>query len=186
MITGVFVLVTGVVFPSNSAHGSRLSGSDHASTVPQHCDLCWSPSSGDSTRLPSTLQPYRPHHPRSSRPHRRPTGRYRIGPRPLYPSALGRMARMRPPFNQPIHVIDGDTFKLGPERIRIRGIDTPELSEYGGDTAKQRLDQLLHDGPTRIVPFGQDVYGRTVADVFVNGRNVADVLRSEGYAKPAS
>lgn len=90
---------------------------------------------------------------------------------------------MRPPFNQPIRVIDGDTFKMGPERIRLRGIDTPELSEYGGDSAKQRLDTLLHDGPIRIVPFGQDVYGRTVADVFVNGRNVADVLRQEGYAK---
>ena len=73
---------------------------------------------------------------------------------------------------------------MGPERIRLRGIDTPELSEPGGQAARQRLEQLLQEGPVRIVPHGQDVYGRTVADVFVNGRNVADVMKREGFAKP--
>jgi endonuclease YncB( thermonuclease family) len=34
-----------------------------------------------------------------------------------------------------------------------------------------------------VIPQGQDVYGRTIADVFVDGRNVAEVLRQEGYAK---
>ncbi len=75
---------------------------------------------------------------------------------------------------------------MGPERIRLLGIDTPELSEPGGQAARQRLEQLLKEGPIRIVPHGQDVYGRTVADVFVNGKNVAEVLRSEGFAKPPS
>ncbi len=75
---------------------------------------------------------------------------------------------------------------MGSERIRLRGIDTPELSEPGGQEAKQRLEQLLHDGPIRVVPYGQDVYGRTVADVFVNGRNVSEVLKQEGFAKPQS
>ena len=72
---------------------------------------------------------------------------------------------------------------MGPDRIRLRGIDTPELNEPGGQAARQRLEQLLQQGPIRIVPYGQDVYGRTVADVFVNGRNVAEVLRQEGYGK---
>lgn len=73
---------------------------------------------------------------------------------------------------------------MGSERIRLRGIDAPELNEPGGQAARQRLDQLLHEGPIRVVPHGQDVYGRTVADVFVDGRNVASVLTEEGYAKP--
>ncbi|HSN05221.1 MAG TPA: thermonuclease family protein, partial [Nitrospira sp.] len=85
-----------------------------------------------------------------------------------------------------IHTIDGDTLRVGSERIRLRGLDTPELSEPGGLEAKQRLEQLLHDGPISIVPHGQDIYGRTVADVFVNGRNVAEVLKQEGYAKSHS
>jgi endonuclease YncB( thermonuclease family) len=94
----------------------------------------------------------------------------------------GRKARLL--RSQQIVAIDGDTLRVGSDRIRLRGIDTPELSEPGGRAARQRLEQLLQEGPIRIVPHGQDVYGRTVADVFVNGRNVAEVLNQEGYAKP--
>jgi len=172
--------------PAMVAHAAKLSASNSGATIPQNCDLCWSPSTGESNRLPSTLQPYRPHHPRSSRPHRRPSGRYKITPyqKQIQPSALRRLLRPRLPYNQPVSAVDGDTLRMGGERIRLRGIDTPELNEPGGQEAKQRLEQLLHDGPIRIVPYGQDVYGRTVADVFVNGRNVAEVLRQEGFAKP--
>jgi endonuclease YncB( thermonuclease family) len=93
------------------------------------------------------------------------------------------MAGRRIPTSQPIYTIDGDTIRVGSDRIRLRGIDTPELSEPGGQAARQRLEQLLQEGPIRIVPHGQDVYGRTVADVFVDGRNVAEVLVREGYSK---
>ncbi len=85
-----------------------------------------------------------------------------------------------------IRLIDGDTFAYGAQRIRIRGIDTPEKSESGGFEATQRLDLLLHEGPVTIVPEALDKYGRTVADVYVDGRNVAEVLKAEGYAKPGS
>lgn len=85
-----------------------------------------------------------------------------------------------------IRLIDGDTFAYGAERIRIRGIDTPEKSDSGGFEATQRLDLLLKDGPIVVVPEAVDKYGRVVADVYVNGRNVAEVLKSEGYAKPGS
>ena len=88
------------------------------------------------------------------------------------------------PTSQPIYTIDGDTLRMGQERIRLRGIDTPELTEPRGQEARQRLEQLLKEGPIRIVPHGQDIYGRTVADVFVNGRNVAETLKAEGFAKP--
>ncbi len=88
------------------------------------------------------------------------------------------------PTSQPIYTIDGDTLRMGQERIRLRGIDTPELTEPRGQEARQRLEQLLKEGPIRIVPHGQDIYGRTVADVFVNGRNIAEVLKQEGYEKP--
>jgi endonuclease YncB( thermonuclease family) len=85
-----------------------------------------------------------------------------------------------------IHVVDGDTFHYGAERIRLKGIDTPELSEPGGPAAKLRLEELLRSGPVRIVPHGRDVYDRLVADVFVDGQNVAQMLSREGYAKPGS
>ena len=82
--------------------------------------------------------------------------------------------------------IDGDTFHVGTDRIRLRGIDTPELDEPGGQAAKQRLEELLRSGPVHINLHGRDVYDRLVADVFVNGQNVAEMLTREGYAKPRS
>ena len=182
IVTGFF----GIAFRSNVAQAGKLSSAGHESTLQPHCDLCWSPSTSETNPLPSTLQPHRQHHPSGSRPHRLPKGRYKITPpqRQTQPSIPGRMARTRIPMNQPIVTIDGDTLRIGPDRIRLRGIDTPELSEPGGPAARQRLEQLLQEGPVKIVPHGQDVYGRTVADVFVNGKNVADALKSEGFAKP--
>jgi endonuclease YncB( thermonuclease family) len=78
--------------------------------------------------------------------------------------------------------IDGDTFAYGPQRIRVQGLNAPELADPGGFEASQRLASLLREGPVRIVPKATDRYGRTVAQVFVNDRDVASVLKSEGYA----
>lgn len=80
-----------------------------------------------------------------------------------------------------VRAIDGDTLRVGGERIRLRGIDTPELSELEGPMAKRRLEELLRNGPIRIVPRGRDVYNRLLADVYVNEQNIAEVLRSEGF-----
>lgn len=82
-----------------------------------------------------------------------------------------------------VRVVDGDTIRVGNERIRLRGIDTPEMSELEGPYAKQRLEQLLRGGPVHIVPHGRDVYDRLIADVFVNDQNVAETLVQEGYEK---
>jgi len=82
-----------------------------------------------------------------------------------------------------IRVLDGDTFRVGSERIRLREIDTPELTELEGLAAKQRLEQLLHSGPIQIVSQGRDVYRRLLADVFVSGQSVVEILRREGFAK---
>jgi endonuclease YncB( thermonuclease family) len=83
-----------------------------------------------------------------------------------------------------IHVHDGDTFYVGGETIRLRGIDTPELGQPRAAEATRRLIALLHSGPVTIVRRAEDVYGRIVADVYVGGRDVARMLRAEGYAKP--
>jgi endonuclease YncB( thermonuclease family) len=77
-------------------------------------------------------------------------------------------------------------FRFGSERVRFRGIDTPELNEPGGQSAKQRLEKLLRSGPVRIVPHGRDVYDPFVAEVFVDGQNVAMMLTQEGCATPRS
>lgn len=101
-----------------------------------------------------------------------------------HPSLLPRGARPQVLDGWQVRLIDGDTFAYGSERIRIRGIDTPEKSESGGFEATQRLDLLLREGQILVVPEAVDKYGRVVADVYVNGRNLAEVLRDEGYVKP--
>lgn len=83
-----------------------------------------------------------------------------------------------------IRVHDGDTFSLGVQRIRIRGLDAPERGQPGSGAATRRLADLLRRGPVTIVPVGRDLYGRVVADVYVAGWNVADLLRREGFQKP--
>jgi endonuclease YncB( thermonuclease family) len=60
------------------------------------------------------------------------------------------------------------------------------MSELAGPAAKQRLEELLRSGSIRIIPHARDVYDRLVADVFVNGLNVAEILIQEGYEKPRS
>jgi len=82
-----------------------------------------------------------------------------------------------------VRAVDGDTIRVGSQRIRLRGIDTPEMSELEGPAAKQRLEQLLRSGSVRIVPRGRDVYNRLVADVLINEQNVAEILRNEGFSK---
>jgi endonuclease YncB( thermonuclease family) len=106
--------------------------------------------------------------------------------RQLMLARLPRPDRPQKPFllkDGQIRLIDGDTFAAGNERFRIRGINTPETTEAGGFDATQRLDLLLHEGPVLVIPYGQDSYGRTLAEVYVNNRNVADVMKEEGHDK---
>ena len=129
--------------------------------------------------------------------HRRKAPRSRDGvatrSRRSVPLALvgGRRAHRRPPFDRAfvvppelIQVHDGDTFHAGWLTIRLHGIDTPELGEPKAADATRRLAELLRAGPVTIVPRAEDVYHRLVADVFVRGENVAEVLRREGFEKP--
>ncbi|MBX3324573.1 MAG: thermonuclease family protein [Nitrospira sp.] len=172
----------------SEASAARLEQSDLGSTLNQQCDLCWSPSPDEerSDRLPTYKQP-RHKRPPDSRPQRYPKGRYKLGAshKPIRLSTLRTRARyeMRLLSTLQVRAVDGDTIRAGGERIRLRGIDTPEMSDQAGPAAKQRLEELLRSGSIHIVPHGRDVYHRLVADVFVNGENVADILRREGLSK---
>lgn len=90
-----------------------------------------------------------------------------------------------------IRVTDGDTLRLGAERIRIANIDTPEMPgraqcAFEADkalAAKARLSQILAGGEIVIARDGVDRYGRTLATLQVNGRDVGEQLVAEGAAK---
>lgn len=89
-------------------------------------------------------------------------------------------------------VVDGDTIWLQGRKIRIADIDAPETHDPRcaaekqlGDRATKRLHDLLESGPISLRPIDrdQDVYGRKLRIVLVNGRSVGDTLAREGLAR---
>lgn len=87
-------------------------------------------------------------------------------------------------------ITDGDTIRIGKERIRLMGFDTPEVFKPGcteekalGDKATIRLGQLLGSGNVTIERHGLDKYGRTLALIRVEGKDVGPILIKEGLAR---
>ena len=77
-------------------------------------------------------------------------------------------------------IIDGDTFDYKGERMRLRRADAPELSQKGGLEAREALERALKSGKASVVPVEKDKYGRTVADVYVDGKLVVEGLIRDG------
>lgn len=78
-------------------------------------------------------------------------------------------------------VIDGDTFEIHTgDKVRIVGIDAPELREPGGLEAKALLELLILRRLATLLVRGRDFFGRILAEVFVNGRNVGEEMRASG------
>ncbi|MFZ6016703.1 MAG: thermonuclease family protein [Nitrospirota bacterium] len=82
-------------------------------------------------------------------------------------------------------IIDGDTFwsKRHNNKIRILGIDCPEKGEPGHQEAKDFLYELLKSSTLRIKKKGIDKYGRVLAEIFVNGENIALKIKEKGFDK---
>ena len=89
-------------------------------------------------------------------------------------------------------VIDGDTFKLGDRKIRITGIDAPELlapqcpgEEALARSAADRLRELLNQGEFEMVAHRfqqQDRHGRDLMVIRRNGQSIGSQLIDEGLA----
>ncbi|WP_187430166.1 hypothetical protein ROLI_046360 (plasmid) [Roseobacter fucihabitans] len=89
-------------------------------------------------------------------------------------------------------VIDGDTVRLASETIRLVGFDTPETyraqcaaERARGDAATQRLRELLVQASSARLAYlpRRDQYGRDLARLMLDGRDVADIMIAEGLAR---
>ncbi|KAK9683668.1 hypothetical protein RND81_10G157700 [Saponaria officinalis] len=67
-------------------------------------------------------------------------------------------------------------------RIRLRGIDAPESSMPYGKQAKEELANLLQGKCLRVLVYGDDRYGRCVADIYCNGVFAQEVMLKKGLA----
>lgn len=86
-------------------------------------------------------------------------------------------------------VVDGDTFWIAGEKVRIADIDAPEINGRCPQesrlaiASRNRLRQLLNSGDFKLHREGRDRYGRTLAVVILDGYSVGDALVSEGLAR---
>lgn len=79
-------------------------------------------------------------------------------------------------------VVDGDTLRCGAERVRLLAIDAPELPGHcrrgrncapGDPAASTNALQTALTGRLTILRVGTDRYGRTLAAVSANGRDLS-------------
>jgi len=68
--------------------------------------------------------------------------------------------------------IDGDTLVCNHQKVRLTNVYAAELNEPGGRAAKRRLQGLVTSGEVALRALGQDRYGRTLAEVYVNGKRI--------------
>lgn len=90
-------------------------------------------------------------------------------------------------------VVDGDTFWLEGEKVRIADINAPEThgaqcpsEQARGLAATRRLIVLLNEGPFELAPYARerDRYGRLLRIVVRRGESLGAVLVREGLAEP--
>ncbi len=88
-------------------------------------------------------------------------------------------------------VTDGDTIRIGDERIRFSGIDAPEINQtciyqeitfYCGEFSKKLLLEKISDQKVICIKENTDQYGRTLAECFVGKESLSSYLVREGYA----
>lgn len=80
-------------------------------------------------------------------------------------------------------VIDGDTFVIGNEqRVRLFDADSPEPSYCYGEESKIALTDKIMGKRVILKNLSTDVYGRIVANVYLDGEFVNEYMVKNGYA----
>ena len=88
-------------------------------------------------------------------------------------------------------VTDGDTIRIGDERIRFSGIDAPEIRQTCiyqeiefkcGEFSKNLLIEKISNQEVSCIRENTDQYGRTLAECFVGKESLSSYLVREGYA----
>ncbi len=89
-------------------------------------------------------------------------------------------------------VVDGDTFWIGGEKVRIAGIDAPETHPSRcpqearlGRQATTMLRDLLNGGAITLtrIDRDRDSYGRLLRNVAVDGQDVGEAMIAAGVAR---
>ena len=89
-------------------------------------------------------------------------------------------------------ITDGDTIKFNNKKIRLHGIDTPEIKQLCknkngqdykcGVKAKLALITLISSNQVKCSVHGKDRYKRLIATCFIKNININEWLVKEGWA----
>lgn len=86
------------------------------------------------------------------------------------------------------HVIDGDTLMVRPAlggkpvKLRIDGIDAPEICQAGGRAARAALASRVAKRTIRVTVKRRDDYGRSVSSVHLGNEDIAGWMVGQGHA----
>jgi micrococcal nuclease len=102
-------------------------------------------------------------------------------------SALAACARTGPTFSgEVVGVADGDTISVLRDnqsvKVRLDGIDCPELGQAFGAAAKQFTSSLVFGRTVSVAVRDTDQYGRLVGRVYVGRQDVSLEVVRAGYA----
>lgn len=98
-----------------------------------------------------------------------------------------------------VRAVDGDTLVAQPTdlehgtavgeplRVRVLGIDTPEMDECGGEEAKVEVGRLISEGSPITLRYDEkadrvDRYDRALAYVEIGPSDLGELLTSSGFA----
>ena len=94
-------------------------------------------------------------------------------------------------FSNTLEITDGDSLKIGKNRVRLQGIDAPELKqkcvkenqEYNcGVDSKNFLKYLVNDSDVECKYEELDRFNRILGMCFVNGVNINEQMVENGWA----
>jgi endonuclease YncB( thermonuclease family) len=100
--------------------------------------------------------------------------------------ALIILAFVSPPFEATVtDVHDGDTITVRTDetiKIRINGIDAPELKQPFGQASKKAMSGLVFGKTVTVRPNKKDRYGRLLARVEIGGKDTSLTMVETGMA----
>lgn len=85
-----------------------------------------------------------------------------------------------------LYVYDGDTVLMNmngeKRKIRLYGIDAPELSQEFGDKSRALLSRLIEKQRITVNVMGEDRYGRAIGVIYIGGLDINAVMLKNGAA----
>jgi endonuclease YncB( thermonuclease family) len=107
-------------------------------------------------------------------------------------AAIGWFSSPPAPLSGKAFVVDGDTLRIGGARVRLNGIDAPELDQTCtdanngawrcGDEARNFLAGLAAGRDASCIRTGRDRYHRWLATCSVGGADLGGAIVAAGWA----